>query len=108
MNSTAIRRRQAITNTQKRALRQFYQVATLPKPKYEALQAWYQNEYGGSIRKSSISDILSSKYAYLDDDEFIKDQMRERPIKWGLLEECLFEWEQRYEACGGIISGDIL
>ena len=36
------------------------------------------------------------------------DRKRIRDGKWKVLEESLFEWEQRYEACGGSISGDLL
>ena len=96
------------TNTQKHALRAYYQSATLPKPKYDALQTWFQSQYGERISKSTISDILSLKYSYLDTGSFNTDQKRAKDPKWKVLEECLFEWEQRYEAIGGSISGELL
>jgi hypothetical protein len=38
----------------------------------------------------------------------LSDAKKARPAKWEVLEECLFEWEQRYEATGGTITGDVL
>ena len=96
------------TNAQKHALRVYYHSATLPKPKYDALQTWFQSQYSEHISKSTISDILSSKYLHLDTSSFNKDQKRARDPKYRVLEECLFEWEQRYEAIGGSISGELL
>jgi hypothetical protein len=82
--------------------------STLPKPKYNALQTWFQSQYGERISKSTISDILSSKYLHLHTATFNKDQKLIKDAKWKVLEECLFEWEQRYEAIGGSISGHLL
>ena len=101
-------RRIPITNTQKRALRQLYHSTPPPKPKYDALQQWWAQEFGNSIGKSSISEILSSKYEYLDTSAISSDTKRTRAVKWEVLEECLFEWEQRYEATGNTITGDVL
>ena len=95
------------TNAQKHALRAYYRSAT-PKLKYDPLQTWFQSQYGERISKSTISDILSSKYLYLDTASFNTDQKRAKDPKWKVLEECLFEWEQRYEAIGGSISGELL
>ena len=96
------------TNAQKHALRVYYHSATLPKPKYDTLQTWFQSQYSEHISKSTISDILSSKYLHLDTASFNKDQKRTRDPKWKVLEECLFEWEQQYEAIGGSIPEELL
>lgn len=101
-------RRTAITKTQRRTLRRFFDSIPPPKPKYDALQEWWAKEFGNTIGKSTISEILSLKYQYLDTATSFQDTKKARPAKWEVLEECLFEWEQRYEATSGIITGDTL
>ena len=44
-------------------------------------------EYNKRIARSSISDILSSRYQYLDSREFQRDQERTGPEKWVVLKE---------------------
>ena len=73
------------------AMRAYYQSATLPKLKYDALQTWFQSKYGKHISKSTISDILSSKYLHLDTASFNTDQKRAKDLKWKVLGDCLFE-----------------
>ena len=80
MNST-LNRRIGKSHAQKHVLRAYYASATLPKPRYEAVQQWYQQQYGQTISKSSIFDILSPKYLYLDTEPTPTDRKRIRDDK---------------------------
>lgn len=63
----ARRHRNAITNAQKVELRNYYQ--SNPGLTYKALASWFEDLHGRKINLSSISRILSSHYAFLDDPD---------------------------------------
>ena len=108
------RPRRAILNSQKKALRVWYyddsHHAILGKSKLEACSHWWNQQYGYTISNSTISEIISSKYAHLNEDESLhrRDAKRDRSAKWKALEEALFEWEQRYEGADHVVTGEVL
>ncbi|RKF61870.1 putative centromere binding protein cbh2, partial [Golovinomyces cichoracearum] len=89
-----------IINGQRRALRFWF--AGGKHTQGRAINLW-QTEYYSRVTQVTISDMLSSKYAFLDEPE--PGSLKEN---WIDLQNALFEWEQRFEAIQGIVTGDIL
>jgi hypothetical protein len=105
------------TNEMKKALRDWYNDDSFfgngPQGAKTLQDAgwWWEKKYGWFLRSSTVSDYLSSsKYEFLDDptNHWKKNQARSRSEKWDILEEALFEWEQRFENANGACTGDIL
>ena len=74
----------------------------------ESSQELAQSCIAALLQSASISEILSSKYAYLDDKEETSSIKREVIPKWPVLEDALFEWEQRYEQASLTVNADVL
>lgn len=91
------RTRRPITNSQKAALRA--QRHLKPYLSNLELLQWFKSEYNQEINPSSITRILSTKYAYLDSlsGERLLNNKRRRPEHWPQLEKALFDWIQRAE-----------
>jgi hypothetical protein len=60
------------------------------------------------LNSSSVSEILSIRYQHLDLGKTKPSQKRERSAKWEVLETALFEWQQRFQAVHGVVTGDLL
>jgi len=100
--------RTAISDRQRKALRTYYRSQT-PRPRQRDCINWWREQFGGVIRQSSISEILSDRYSFLDEQIIPTDNsFRQRISEWPLLEEILSSWQARIEARGGVTSGDIL
>jgi hypothetical protein len=98
----------AITNDQRRALRQWYQRQGPSKRQIDAIN-WFEREYGRRIRQSTVSDSLSEHYSHLDAaNSSATDRSRQRQAQWPILEAILFDWQQHLESYGSDIPGDIL
>ncbi|KAI1841043.1 hypothetical protein JX265_009393 [Neoarthrinium moseri] len=105
--------RKAITNTQRRALRQwFFDPSTKDGAKTHAdASIWWEQTYGYYLNSSTVSEILSYKYDPLDDASQdpaycqIDTRKRQRPPKWETLEEELIKWVFWYESVAG--SGSV-
>ncbi len=108
------RPRKPIQDTQGKALRAWYyndsNQVSMGRSNLEACSRWWQQTYGYHLNSSTASEIISSKWARLDNEAIPKwrDTKRHRNPKWGALEEALFEWEQRYEGAKNIVTGDVL
>lgn len=90
--------RTSISHTQKISLRE--QRRKYPQKSDRDLQQWFSAIYNQSIALSSISEILSPRYAFLDmSDSFSTNTnfKRRRTERWPELEQALFEWIQRAE-----------
>lgn len=87
------RLRRAITIDQKKALRAWSQ-SYEKEPSHVECMRWWNSKYGDSPRQSTISELLSKKYAHLDTTTTTLPGKRERVAHWPELEEALFEWEQ--------------
>jgi hypothetical protein len=87
--------RLAISSHQKALLRNH--AHTNPHLNHKSLQEWFQQQFSRPIAQSSVSEILSSKYAYLDSSiESLNTQSkRRRQEHWPELEQALSRWVQR-------------
>ena len=97
-----------ITTIQRKALRDWYNDDSKDKVTQNNCRMWWKREYNYVPGSASISEILSSKYAYLDDKEEASSIKREVIPKWPVLEDTLFEWEQRYEQASLTVNADVL
>ncbi|KAJ9272842.1 hypothetical protein DTO212C5_1103 [Paecilomyces variotii] len=91
-----MKRRNAISTAQKASLRA--QRALNPKLSNIQLRNWFIQTYNQSIALSSVSEILSSRYNFLDSKTThprdLRDVKKRRQTDWPKLEEALFEWIQ--------------
>lgn len=91
------RTRSAISKGQKAQLRAQHHLK--PYLSNLQLQKWFQETYERPIDPSSISRILSSRNAFLDDlDAHQLNDKRRRTEQWPELDQALFEWIQRAES----------
>lgn len=101
----------AVKDSQRKALRDWYNDDSNGKQSLESCSHWWQEKYGYALNKSTCCEILSSKYARLDQSTSVvawKDKARESYGDWPVLEEALFEWEQRYDAGHNTLTDEIL
>jgi hypothetical protein len=103
----------AISNAQRKALRTWYHDPATSFGRKKTLAdtiTWWHSTYGYKISASTASDILSSKYEYLDknDSKIGAQTKRERVGRWKVLEEALGEWAIRFDTQHGTVSGDLL
>lgn len=112
------KRRRAITNAQRRALRAWFFDSETPRTQADA-SAWWQETYGYFLNSSTVSEILSYKYNPLDAEgappsseapSLVDERKRHRPAKWEELEEELVRWVFWHEliAGEGSVTGNML
>lgn len=91
-----VKRRRAITDAQRKALRNYFRENIESKPSQKDLEEWFNNKYDHKISQSSISEILSPKWAYLDQVESLNwpDAKKRKTSHWPDLEDALFHWYQ--------------
>ena len=58
---------QAIPGSQKKALQQWYQ-RQYPKPHQHEVIPWFKKEFNHQISASTVCEILSDHYLFLDQD----------------------------------------
>ena len=106
----AKRTRKSIQNSQRKALRVWYNDDSNGKQSLESASQWWLTTYGYKLNTSTVSEILSQKWAHLDDKSIHtwQDSRRNREAKWTVLEDALFEWVQRYEAGNNPLTGAVL
>ena len=107
----AKRPRIVIQNSQRKALRDQYcdPTTTLGAKKTLAdASTWQNSQYGYSISVSTASEILSSKYSYLDTDVSNDQVKKKRPAKWQVLEDILSEQAFEFDTVYRTMSGDLL
>lgn len=92
MPPQAIRR--AISIDQKTALRTYKREN--PSASNIDIRDWFQTSFDRPIALSSVSEILSKKFAFLDKPHQYRQQ-RYRPENWPELETVLFEWIKHAE-----------
>lgn len=111
------RRRRAISNAQRRALRTWYVEAETPPSPAES-SAWWKQTYGYYLNSRSVSEILGNKYISLDytnnhvgdATQAMQSRKRHRDAKWADLEAKLMDWVSEYELTVGkdSTSGNML
>lgn len=85
--------RQSITASQKASLRAYHK--SNPSLDNKSLRQWFSQTYHQSISQSSVSEILSSRYEYLDhiaQEKHLQNSKRCRSERWPLLEAALRQW----------------
>lgn len=85
-------KRSAFTDIERQKLRSHHQ--KYPGTSLAALASWFELQFGRKISTSSVYDILSNKYAYLDVSEASHATRRQRSAQLPDLEEALFKWWQ--------------
>lgn len=100
--------RHSITLAEKKSLREYYTSSPV-RPSQRELIMWFQEKYQVKLPQSTVSSILSPKYAHLDGLVSRADgKKKQRPIKYPLLDTALFEWVQRKEQENVPITGETL
>jgi hypothetical protein len=82
-------KRKAILASQKAALRAHRSLH--PNLSNQALKKWFENCYSRLINSSSVSEILSDKYSYLNEATSYANSQRRRAEHWPELEAALYE-----------------
>ena len=90
---TKKQRRIAITDAERRDLRRQNYIVTQGEISQKALQRWFMEKYGRTLRQSTISERLSPAFSRLDDlrRPVYPDRKRHKEGQWPDLEACLFE-----------------
>lgn len=107
------KRRRAITDAQRKSLRDYAvdtsQHDTLPPPQ-KKLERWFNEKYHHRLAQSTLSDILSSKFAHLDNCKRAQrpDNERKRVAYWPDLEDALFDLQQRLQKKEAPMTGEML
>lgn len=96
--------RNLITNSQRKALRVWYN-SQPEKPKLNVAQEWWASKFGSRVSNGTCSRILSARYDALDRDGSLQLQSkRQRPGKWVMLEDLICDWIMDIEANGGHVN----
>ena len=88
------------TNLQRRELRKWWNDDSYGCRKHKDAIAWWKHTYKTELPTSTCSDILSTKWAFLDDKELSKYEcnvQKGRKPQWSTLEAALIEWQIRYD-----------
>lgn len=100
--------RQAVSLAEKKAIRDYYNQSAHRIPQKEVTE-WFRKTYNKDLSQSTISEILSPKYSYLDDGSVrLGDIKKIRAPKFPLLDNAVYEWLQQREVEGLPISGDMI
>jgi hypothetical protein len=91
---SARKRRRAITDVKKKAIRDWWAAASPEQRSHKKLRAWFLETHYHSISQSFISEILSNQYQRLDKSATVEfaDRKRDRSSKWPDLESALNKW----------------
>ena len=86
-------RRLPITNEQRKLIRDHYR-ACRSEISQKSIQEYFFNQTGRRLNQSTISEILSPHFAYLDESVNHLTVKRAHHPHWPNLEAALFEWQQ--------------
>jgi len=101
--------RKPISDEQRKALRAWY-CQQHPRPRQIDAIKWFEEQFQHRITQSTVSETLSSRFAYL---ETVKPRAstasyRQRQPQWPILEAILFEWYEAIDKQNGIVTGELL
>ena len=102
--------RTAITQAQKRALRQWARSCE-KTPSQKDCIAWFQEQFNSLISQTTVSKCLGTTYDWLDNPPSTTNKdnsARNRQSHWPELEQILFNWQQLIQAKSGLVTGDLL
>lgn len=105
-NATPGRTRAGLSEIQKKALRGWVR-SQEPRPTHAACIAWFDHTYGRRLDQSTVSRILSKRYAYLDSGP-ASAQHRQQPPQWPALEKQLSEWLMHAQDAGDTPNGEAI
>lgn len=89
------KRRRAITDAERKALRTHAASSPNGKPRHQDLGRWFESQYAHRLSQSTISTILGPKFAYLDTSTSIRpSKKKNRACQWPDLELALSHWQQ--------------
>jgi hypothetical protein len=103
----AKRPRIAISNAQKKALRDWWFSLSGKKTLSDA-SAWWSLKFGYSLSYSTASDILSDRNKHLDIMDFNLQAKKDRGAQWQVLEAALSDWAIRFDQAYGSVTGDLI
>jgi hypothetical protein len=92
--------RKTATNHKRRELRRWWANDLYRKRDHKDAIAWFQQNFQRSLSTFTVSDYLSKKYVYLDDQElskYVLSSNRNRSPEHKELEKALAEWQLRYD-----------
>ena len=94
---------------ERRNLRDWYYVEKKEIPTQKAIKSWFYSKYFHHLSQSTISEILSDTFAYLDAVKRPSTTLtRNRQGVWPDLDAALSEWQNRVNRIGATVTGDIL
>ena len=102
------KRRRAITDVERKALRDHYFNYEGGKSSQKAVQEWFFQEFRHLPSQSTISESLSKTFEHLDTGATRPDVKRQLTPAWVDLENALFEWQQLMEKKKATVTGDLL
>lgn len=105
------KRRRAVTDVDRKKIRDYYYDDSNLKPTYKAISKWLKRTESHDISESTICHILSDRFTHLDNSLSSSRNsatLRHRAAYWPDLEISLFEWQQRMQRKNATITGDIL
>ena len=102
------KRRRAITDAERKALRDYYFDESNGRPPHKQLRQWFEQQFHHFPSQSTISESLSSTFAHLDNKVQRLEVRKNRAAQWPDLEDALFEWQQRMMRKEATITGEIL
>jgi Fission yeast centromere protein N-terminal domain len=82
-SSSTRKRRRAITDVEKKAIRDWWAAASPGQKSHKKLRAWFQETHYHTISQSFISEILSDQYKRLDKSTKVEftDKKKDRALK---------------------------
>jgi Fission yeast centromere protein N-terminal domain/Tc5 transposase DNA-binding domain len=84
------KQRKSFTDLERQRLRLYHH--NYPSLTPQQLASWFESETGRRVANSSVYDILSDKYAYLDSTEATVAVRKKKGPQWADLEDALFQW----------------
>jgi hypothetical protein len=89
------RQRKCFTDRERQRLRLYHR--NHPGATPHQLASWFEGEFGRRVSDSSVYDILSAKYAYLDTTEATDAVRKKKGPQCPELEEELYKWWQEVQ-----------
>jgi hypothetical protein len=96
-----------LSDVQQKALRDWV-YSQSPRPTQKACIAWFQAHYNHRLSQSTVSDIRSQQYHYLDSECNPSSATHKGISQWQDLEAILYKWHHILDYKGVYINGDIL
>jgi hypothetical protein len=102
--------RQALSNEQQKAIRNFYFVTQRRVSEQRDVISWFHRTHSRTLSQSQASIIFSDQYSHLDPVRSTDDlsTKKRRSCSWPEVEQALFTWQQAMQRKGATLSGEHL